>query len=326
MSYGKWGVILAACLVAGMAKADDVPEMASVEQFDAWMEEVSNWGRWGDDDQKGTLNLITPEKRVAAAALVEDGMAVSMALDLNKTQSDLNANPFEHTLQTIEFEGHYAAGDRYAIEYHGYAHSHLDGLPHFSYRGEMYNGVPVAALKETGSERLGIENAYEGIFTRGVLVDMAWLKGVDYLPADAVITADDLEEWETRTGVTIGSGDVLLLRTGRWERMRQNPTDNFLEGAAGFHASVATWLRDRDVAVIGCDGISDAIPSRVATKPNALHELVLVGIGMMIFDNLELDAVAEAAKARERWEFLFVAAPLRVPGGTGSPVNPLAIF
>lgn len=326
-------IFLVSALVGGAAYADHHQQLPSsgepdvtAEQFDAWMSTVSNWGRWGDEDQLGTLNLITPAKRKAAAALVRDGVSISLALDLNKTKGPLNANPFEHTLSTIQFEGHFAATDRYAIDYHGYAHSHIDGLTHFTHKGKMYNGFPVSALKATGSEKLGIENAYAGIFTRGVLVDMAWLKGVDYLEPGTALMAEDFEAWEKKTGIKLGSGDVLLLRTGRWEYARQKGGDDFVQRAAGMHASVATWLRKRDIAVIGCDGISDVIPSKVADKPNPLHELVIVGMGMMILDNLALDELAREAKARDRWTFLFVGAPLRVPGGTGSPLNPLAVF
>ncbi len=295
-------------------------------QFDSWLQEISNWGRWGADDQLGTLNLITPEKSKAAAELVREGVTVSLALDLNKQADELNANPFEHTLTVATFGGHEVAGDRYAVEYHGFAHSHIDGLPHFAHRGKMYNGFSVDTLKSDGAEKLGIHNAKNGIVSRGVLIDMPWFKGVDYLEPTTVITVGDLEAWEHKTGVTVSSGDVLLIRTGRWERVRQKGQWNFLEAAAGAHASVARWLKARDVAVIGSDGVSDAMPSHVEGLANPLHELVLVGLGMPILDNLDLDAVAQAAAARKRWTFMFVGAPLRVPGGTGSPLNPLAIF
>lgn len=333
MLYRRLAIFLVSVLFASTAQAthhhktpgSGEPEVTA-EQFDAWMSAVSNWGRWGKDDELGTLNLITPAKRKAAARLVKDGVTVSLALDLNKTKGPLNANPFEHSLSTIQFEDHFAATDRYAIDYHGYSHSHIDGLPHFTHKGKMYNGVPASALKATGSEKLGIENAQAGIFTRGVLVDMAWLKGVDYIEPGTALMAEDFEAWEKKTGMKLRSGDVLLLRTGRWEYARQKGGDDFLQRAAGMHASMATWLRKRDIAVIGCDGISDVVPSKVAGKPNPLHELVLVGMGMLILDNLDLEALAREAKARGRWEFLFVGAPLRVPGGTGSPLNPLAVF
>ena len=298
----------------------------SAAEFNRWMEEISNWGRWGEDDELGTLNLITEERRRAAARLVRDGVSVSLARELNTQRDTVNANPFEHTLAVSEFGGHEVAGDVYSVQYHGFAHSHIDGLPHFAHQGQMYNGFPVSGLRESGAEKLGIHNAQNGIVTRGVLIDMAWHKGVDFLEPGTAITIQDLEAWERETGVRVGSGDVLLIRTGRWEAVRQLGQWNFLEKAAGSHASVAKWLKERDVAVIGCDGVSDVMPSNVEGLANPLHELVIVGLGMPILDNLDLDALAREARQRGRWEFLFVGAPLRVRGGTGSPLNPIAIF
>ena len=298
----------------------------SAAEYERWRDEVSNWGRWGENDQLGTLNFISPELKVAAAGLVREGLSVSMALELNKKEGGMNANPFEHELGIGTFMGHGTAGDRYAVQYHGFAHSHMDGLPHFHRNGKMYNGFSIDALKPDGSEKLGIENYHAGVFTRGVLVDMAWFKGVPWLEPGAAITAEDLEAWEAKTGITIGPGDVLLVRTGRWARVREKGEWNFLEGAAGMHASVAKWLRERQVAAIGCDGVSDVMPSGIEGLGNPLHELVILYMGMPIFDNLNLDEVATAAETRNRWTFLFVGAPLRIPGGTGSPLNPLAVF
>ncbi len=320
---GATAAVIGLALAALPAAAD---EQVSRAQFDEWHAEISNWGRWGNEDELGTLNLITPQKRREAAALVREGITVSMALDLNKVADDLNASPFVHDLEVATFGGHEVAGDRYEVQYHGFAHSHIDGLPHFATRGRMYNGVSVDTLKPGGAEKLGIENAYAGIFTRGVLVDMPRFRGTDYLEPGTAVTAADLEAWEEAHDVRIGPGDVLLLRTGRWERVRQKGQWNFLEAAAGMHASVALWLRERDVAVIGCDGVSDVMPSNVADLANPLHELVLVSMGMPILDNLDLDAAATTAAERGRPTFLFVGAPLRVPGGTGSPLNPLAVF
>ncbi len=157
-------------------------------------------------------------------------------------------------------------------------------------------------------------------------MDMAWFKGVDFLEPGYAITIEDLEAWEAKTGVTVASGDVLLIRTGRWMQVREKGQWNFLESAAGSHASIAPWLKARDVAVIGCDGVSDVMPSGVEGLANPLHELVLVGLGMPILDNLDLGALARAARERNRWTFLFVGSPLRVVGGTGSPMNPIAVF
>ncbi len=301
-------------------------ESVTKAEFDQWMKEISNWGRWGKDDELGTLNLITPEKRLAAAKLVTEGVTVSLALDLNKTRDQHNTNPFEHSLTVSKFGGHEVAGDTYSVQYHGFAHSHMDGLSHFAHKGKMYNGFSVDGLKPDGAEKLGIHNAQNGVITKGILIDIPWLRGVDYLEPGTAITVADLEAWEKKTGVHVGSGDVLLIRTGRWERVKQKGHWNFVGNAAGSHASIAKWLKARDVAVIGSDGVSDVMPSGVEGLFNPLHELVLVGLGMPILDNLDLDALAAAAKQRNRWEFLFIGAPLRVPGGTGSPLNPIAVF
>jgi len=305
----------------------DPPAMTRVE-FDHLMQEISNWGRWGADDQLGTLNLITPAKRRHAASLVKDGVTVSMSLDLNKQQDELNTNPFEHQVVTTEFGGHLGVVDTYSVNYHGFAHSHMDGLQHITHKGQLYNGMSLDSIHPDGStEQLGIRNVgVNGVFTRGVLVDMPRFLGIDFLPAGSAITAKDIEAWEKDSGVTITSGDVLLIRTGRWQQVAQEGQWNFLEKAAGANASLAAWLKSRDVAVIGCDGISDVMPSGVEGLVIPLHELVIVGLGMPMLDNLDLEAVAEAAAKRGRSTFLFVAAPLRVPGGTGSPLNPLAIF
>ena len=315
-----------AFLAAACGAEPATPATVPRAEFDAWMQEISNWGRWGEDDQLGTLNLITPAKSRAAIALVQEGVSISLALDLNTVQDDVNLNPFRHSVTTGEFGGHAVAGDDYGVQYHGFAHSHIDDLAHFAHKGKLYNGYGFDTIKPTGATELGIHQLKNGILARGVLVDMPWLNGVDFLEPGTAVTAADLEAWEEKTGIKVASGDVLLLRTGRWERVRQKGQWNFLAGAAGMHASVAKWLRARDVALIGCDGVSDVMPSGVEGLANPLHELVLVGLGMRILDNLNLDDVAAAAASRKRWEFLFVGAPLRVVGGTGSPLNPLAVF
>jgi len=310
-----------------VSAVESVAPTVSNSQFESWMEEISNWKRWGEDDELGTLNLITPEKRRAAAALVSDGVSVSLSLPLDKEASTQNPHPFEHALSLEQFGSQHGAVDRYCISYHGSAHSHLDALPHVMHKENMYNGVAAASLKPDGAEKLGVHNMKNGIFSRGVLIDMPRHLGVDYLEPGTAITIADLENWETKTGIKLESGDVLLLRTGRWERQRQKgPVSMMRVGAAGFHASVATWLKARDIAVLASDSGADVIPSGVEGKPVPLHELVLVGLGMPMLDNLDLEALSTEAGKRKRWTFLFIAAPLRVEGGTGSPVNPLAVF
>ena len=316
-----------ACTIAFSAiSAEPDPDATSSQQFEQWFNEISNWGRWGKDDELGTLNLITPDGKVKAAGLVERGVTVSLARDLDEVKSDYNPHPFEQTTSVTSFGSQAIASDRYAVQYHGAAHTHIDGLAHVFHEGKTYNGISADVIRPDGSEKLGSHNMKDGIFTRGVLVDMAWHRGVDFLEPGDSITASDLDAWEAKTGVTIRTGDVLLVRTGRWQRNRQiGPTD-LRDGAAGLHASVAKWLKQRDVAVVGSDGGNDVIPYSVDGVSFPFHVLAVAGLGMPLLDSLDLDALASEALKHGRWEFLFVAAPLRVKGGTGAPLNPLAVF
>ena len=319
--------VVAFLIAAPLGLSADEPKAMSRAEFDQMLQDISNWGRWGDDDELGTLNLITPDKRRDAATLVEDGVSVSMSLELNKIADLNNGEPFKHQKTVEEFGGHLGATDNYSVSYHGYAHSHMDGLQHIAHDGMAYNGVAYDSIAAADAEQLGIQNvAINGVFTRGVLVDMPRHLGIDYLPAGTAITAADIEDWEGKSGVRISSGDVLLIRTGRWVQIAEEGQWNILEKAAGSDASFAAWLKARDVTMIGSDGISDVMPSGVEGLAIPLHALVIVGLGMPILDNLDLEAVADAAAERNRATFLFVGAPLRVPGGTGSPLNPLAVF
>lgn len=231
----------AAFLIAvPLGLAADEPKAMSRAEFDQLLQEISNWGRWGDDDELGTLNLITPGKRREAAILVEDGVSVSMSLELNKIADLNNSEPLEHQKTVEEFGGHLGAIDSYSISYHGYAHSHMDGLQHIGHDGMAYNGVAYDDIGAADAEKLGIQNAaINGVFTRGVLVDMPRHLGIDYLPSGTAITAADIEDWEEKSGVRISSGDVLLIRTGRSVQVAEEGEWNFMEKAAGSDASFA---------------------------------------------------------------------------------------
>ena len=294
----------------------------SAATFKQWQKELSNWGRWGADDQMGTLNLIAPELKVAAAALVLEGKSISLAMPMDKTENMNNGDPLVHELGSSAKW----AGDTYTINYHGYAHSHLDALCHIASEGKLYNGFPMTGRKPAGADKLGIENMANGIFTRGLLVDMPWVKGVDYLEPGTPIMTADMEEWEKKTGLTVSEGDVLLVRTGRWECEKQNGMWKISEKAAGLHASTAKWLKERGVSVLGSDAASDVFPSGVEGETHPIHMLVLHSMGMPILDNLNLEDLAVRARESERWEFLFVGLPLRIEGGTGSPLNPIAVY
>jgi kynurenine formamidase len=299
------------------------PLSVTPETIDRWMAELSNRGRWGAEDERGTLNLITPEVSARAAALVRSGVSVSLSHDYIKDAAEDATSPLEHEM----FEQGAFTSDRLDFAYHGFAHSHMDALCHNSYRGVLYNGFTrEEVVTPDGCARLGVTTAKQGIVTRGILMDIAALKGVDYLEPGAAILVEDLEAWEARTGVRVGEGDVVLVRSGRWARRAEEGAWATGRLAAGLHASVAPWLHARGVAMLGSDYTNDQLPSGIPGVSMPIHQLTLVAMGMPLFDNLDLEDLARVAAEQGRWEFFFVAAPLAVPGGTGSPLNPLAIF
>ena len=293
---------------------------ATQQQFERWMTEHSNWGRWGDDDQIGAANLITPAKRKQAAALVETGEAVSLGHDVTDDLGSDPNRPFGLNM-IISFDPD-RIRDRLDIDYHGGFFTHLDAICHVVYDGRIYNGH---AMRETvtgdGCEHLGITGLKDGVVTKAVLVDVPRLRGVPWLAPGTRVYREDIEEWEERTGAAVEPGDVLLIRTGRWARRRAEGG-----GAAGMDASFLPLLAERDVALFGSDTaheLRDNIPGLDVT---VIHKFMVVARGMNLFDNLDLEEAAETAARLGRWEFLFMASPVRVPKGTGSPINPIAVF
>ena len=317
-----WVGVVAALAAAGLVAQERPAHEVTQADLDRWETELSNWGRWGPDDEIGTMNLITPAKRTEAAALVRAGISVSLAQDVLKEEAVDNPNPFEHTMRGV-------GSDAFAVSYHGWAHTHLDALAHVrNADGAMYNNyVPdeSAVLAEGGHARNSIHNLKSGVFTRGVLMDVPRLKGVPYLEPETSIYVEDLEAWEREAGVRVTAGDAVFIRTGRWAaRDELGPFRIGRTGrSAGLHPSVIPWLRERDISVLGSDVALAVAPSNL---PGAAHDFALVVLGLHLFDNCNLEALSETAAAQQRWEFLLTAAPLAVWGGTGSPVNPIATF
>lgn len=300
------------------------PDDVTAATVEAWMAELSNDGRWGEDDEMGTLNLITPEVIRMAAALVEAGRSVSLSHDYVTEEVPDATTVFGHEMMISD--GNFTS-DRFDVAYHGYIHSHMDALCHNSHQGILYNGFSKEdVIREDGCTRLGITAAKEGVVSRGVLMDMARLKGVEHVEPGTPIYVEDLEAWEEETGIRVRPGDVVLVRGGRWARRADVGPFDAGAGAVGLHASVAPWLHERGVAMIGSDYVNDVSPSGIEGVNLPIHQLTLVAMGMPLFDNLDLEEVARVAAEEERWEFMLVAAPLAVPGATGSPLNPVAIF
>jgi kynurenine formamidase len=314
----------AAVIVMTIVAAAQQPATVTSVQVAKWMTELSNWGRWGKDDHLGTLNLLTPAKRKQAVALVRDGLAVSLAHTLDKEQFPDNPRPLGQQM-TLDAGGH--ALDLYTIWYHGSTTTHIDALCHYSYEGKLFNGFDRSRIEQgPGCRDNGVENQRAGFMTRGVLVDMPRLKNVAYLEPGTPIYPADLEAWEKFGGVRIGAGDAVFIRTGRWVQRAQKGPWNVAASAAGAHASLMPWLKQRDVALLGNDAVNDVQPSGVEGSARPIHQLAIVAMGMPLVDVMDLEAAAETAARLRRWEFLVTLAPVPVPGGTGFPVNPIATF
>ncbi len=311
--------------------AQNHPPMETENDFHRAMEELSNWGRWGAEDELGAANLITPEKRLEAVALVTEGITVSMAHDIvTEDAVDTSAVLLRRVLRVSPT----GASDmyQYSGSYHGTIHSHLDSLDcHIMYEGSGYNGVTYQEVEAAaGCPRGSIHAHREGIVTRGILFDATLLPANTneggWLEPGTPITYEDLLTLEEIQDIKVQPGDIIFLHTGRWKRREALGAWPTSEGVAGYHANVAYFLKDRDVAMIGHDMWNDVGPSGIDGVRLPMHSLALVSLGVSIFDNLDFTRLAEVAKELNRYEFLFVASPLRIEKGMGSPLNPIAMF
>jgi kynurenine formamidase len=302
------------------------PRLVTPAEYERWQTELTNWGRWGKEDEMGALNLITPAKRKAAAGLVKEGVSVSLASNAATQKAPDVPCPAEWAMTAASQA---AATDRIAYPcIHGAGATHLDSFAHIFFNGKMWNGYPVEGnvTREGGAARNSVLNMKHGIVTRAVLYDIARLKGVAYLEPGTRIFPEDLEAWEKKTGVRAGQGDAMLLRWGRWARGAKLGPWNTDEGSAGLDNTVIPWLKKRDISLLGWE-TPGYVPQPPGDLPRlALHNFVLTHLGVILIDRGDFDALGEAAASRNRWEFMLSVAPLPIPRGTGSPVNPLAIF
>jgi kynurenine formamidase len=308
------------------AQEGERPALVTQAEYERWQKELSNWGRWGANDELGALNLITPAKRRQAAGLVKDGVTVSLASNLSIDKGPDVPCPVEWSMINASPNG---ASDRIGFPcIHGAGTTHLDAFAHVFFGGKMWNGYDVAATvsKEKGAAKGAILNFKNGIVTRGVLYDIPRLKGVPFLEPGIRVTVADLEAWEKKSGVRVGAGDAMLFRWGRWTRRAKLGVWPINAESAGLDNSVMPWLRKRDIAILGWEtpGYAPAPPGDLPGLP--LHNFVLTILGVPLIDRADFDAAAEVAAARNRWEFMLTIAPLPVPNGTGSPVNPIATF
>ncbi len=297
---------------------------AGADEVAGYFRTLSNWGRWGGDDQLGTLNTISAEKRTAAAGLVRSGRTVSCARPLPTEAAIDNPRPVLHHMTGTATEGW--GGDFFGMAPHGYAVSHIDALCHIFHEGTIYNGYPIERVTAHGAEALSIDALRDGIVTRGILLDVPGTRDVPWLEAGDAIHPEDLEAAEEAAGVRVESGDVLFVRTGRWALREERGAWDIHEAIAGLQAACLPWLRERDVAALGGDGVSDVTPSRAGEFRLPIHSVAIVAMGLHLLDNLDLEGLARACRKEGRWEFLLTIAPLVLVGGTASPVNPIALF
>lgn len=311
--------------------------LVTLAKLKQWEQELSNWGRWGREDERGLLNLITPEKTRQALATVTDGKTVTLSINpIKKQGSDVGTfGENVHRMARIDPQTGAIQGalDIIQLSIHDGLNSHLDALCH--YQGPIgrkpgepavsYNGFPFS-LTAAGCQKSAADRMGPGYVTRAVLVDMPLLKNVKWLEPSTPIYVEDLEAWEKFAGVTIGAGDALLVRTGRWAKRQADGPWPYGQSGAGLHASVLPWLRARDVSLLASDAVNDVQPSGVEGIGRPIHQLTQVNMGLPIVDNAYLeDASLESARLK-RWAFMFTLHIFQIQGGTASPFNALATF
>jgi kynurenine formamidase len=310
---------------------DRVTEARAAELY----AQTKQWGRWGADDQRGALNLLTPERVARAMALAVDGTVVSCGRELPVRPAIDNPMPAMHHMvrggDVCGVIGHedslQVSLDFVGVSFHGMAVSHIDALCHVFVDGEMYNGFPASDVTSVGARRNSIKAAFDGVVGRGVLLDIPRLRGVEWLEPGESIAPDELDAACAAQGVTVETGDILLVSKGRdARRAAHGPWEPNTVGIAGLDPECIPWLAARDLALLGSDGVSDVLPANHHRWPMPLHMCLLVGMGVHLLDNLRLDRLAAACADRQRWVFPFVVSPLQIAGGTGSPVNPVAIL
>jgi kynurenine formamidase len=304
----------------------------------AYLKSLSNWGRWGADDELGTINLITPAKRIAAARLVKDGVSVTCARPI---VTDITADT---TIPPLRFmvdsgEGRDTASPERNLErrgaaefigmvFHGYTITHVDTPAHYFWEGQLYNGRSCNLVtSREGATVESIEVLRDGVVSRGVLLDVARTRGVESLEGSQGVMPADLEAAEKAQNVRVESGDILLVRTGYYgRRLARGAVNPMQAGSPALHVACCPWLRERGVAMIGTDTHNDIAPPPYPSLGNSFHVVSLVAMGLWLIDNGNLEDLGRACAERRRWEFLLTIAPLRLRNVTGSPVNPIAVF
>jgi len=300
-------------------------------EFRALFDQVCNWGRWSERSERGALNHLTPERVIAAARLVRSGVTVSLSLPLDTHPRIDNPEPADHHMTMLPNEDIGSGSVRFSkdyvgVDYHNEGHSHIDAFSHVAYEGRLYDGQPEESVTEAGAAAGTIDVLRDGLVGRGVLLDIPRLRGIPWMEPGEYVSTADLESAEREQRVRVGSGDILLVRTGHARRRAELPPWDTANAKVGLHPTTATFLADRRVSALGSDGNNDTAPSAIEGVGFPMHVLAINAMGVHLLDYLQLEDLAGQCERARRWEFLFTAAPLRLTGGTGSPLNPTAVF
>ena len=303
-----------------------------MEDFRQVGKRLSNWGRWGDTDERGTVNLITPERIVAASGLIKRGAVFDLGIPFDASGPQPGRgriNPVRLMSQTgdqQQFRGAFHFSDDYVFMPLQSA-SQWDGLAHVYYDDQLYNGFPASDVGPQGALHCSIDKLAKGIVGRGVLLDIARLHGVDWLQAGEVITPEDFDAAAAAQGVEVLPGDIVFFRTG-WRRKFKQERDPaaFMSGEPGIGLACAQWLHDHDVAVIASDNWAiEVVPGENPDEMMEVHMVLIRDMGMTLGEILDLDELAEDCAADGVYEFFTAAPPIKFTRAVGSPINPLAI-
>jgi len=303
---------------------------------------LSRWGMWGEDDELGAMNLVGPEQVRAAAALVRDGRVISMSLPYDQAgpqPGGLRQNPLLVT--TATGTDHLAGRQRKSLASFGarpgfgfsddmvimptQSGTQWDSLAHIFHRGQMWNGYSAADHSAAGAARNGIQKWADRLVLRGVLVDVAGLRGVDALEPGYAVSVEDIEECLQAQRVTVSRGDALVVRTGHLGARRHAWGDYAGGSAPGLSLHTAPWLHEREVAAIVSDTWGVEVRPNEIDHFQPLHTVALVHMGLAFGEIFDLDALAADCAADGRYEFMLAASPLPITGAVGSPVGAVAI-
>ena len=309
----------------------------------AYIDTLSNWGRWGPDDTLGTLNLITDEYRLRAAQKIATGRTVSAAWNIEMNLTDGIGTPPQRWMRRTGLgwgdpnvpvgsrrptDEHMASASEFiSMVFHGFTITHLDCLSHVHWHGQMYGGRPSADVTDwEGATVHDVISAKGGIQSRGVLLDIPLVQDRTHLEPGEAVLPEHLEAAEKRLNVRVTEGDILLVRTGNGLRRSLGTWDPPVEGWPGLHAACLPWIRERGIAVLGADVPQDVNPSGYASINLPIHAIGMAAMGLWLIDNCELETLRAACTEMNRWSFFLSVLPLPMRGATGSPVNPIAIF